>query len=163
MLGIDPGLEFTGWSVVSSLGIDSICLLDSGVISTREVCKENEKIYKIYNSLLSILNSYQVEEASIEKVFINSNPKSSISLCYARAASTISIMSRGVKIFEYSSTMIKKCITGNGMAPKNQVSFMVRNSLKIPQEIKIIHHSSDAMAAALCHIYNSRVAKIYNY
>ncbi|ACZ48809.1 Holliday (crossover) junction endodeoxyribonuclease [Anaplasma centrale str. Israel] len=156
-IGIDPGLEFTGWGVVSSLDSHSICLLDSGVISTRGISKESEKLYKIYVSLLSVLGMYRIEEASIEKVFVNSNPRSSMSLCYARAASTISVMSKGINIYEYSSTAIKKCITGNGMAPKDQVLFMVRNSLGIGSDIKINNHSSDAIAAALCHIYNTRV------
>ncbi|AAV87093.1 crossover junction endodeoxyribonuclease RuvC [Anaplasma marginale] len=156
IIGIDPGLEFTGWGVVSSTNSQSVCLLDSGVISTRGISRESEKLYKIYVSLLSVLSLYKIDEASIEKVFINSNPRSSMSLCYARAASTISVMSRGIDIYEYSSTAIKKCITGNGMAPKEQVSFMVRSSLGIKQDVEINNHSSDAIAAALCHVYNTR-------
>ncbi len=107
IIGIDPGLEFTGWGVVSSTNSQSVCLLDSGVISTRGISRESEKLYKIYVSLLSVLSLYKIDEASIEKVFINSNPRSSMSLCYARAASTISVMSRGIDIYEYSSTAIK--------------------------------------------------------
>ncbi len=67
IIGIDPGLEFTGWGVVSSTNSQSVCLLDSGVISTRGISRESEKLYKIYVSLLSVLSLYKIDEASIEK------------------------------------------------------------------------------------------------
>ncbi|MGN7678419.1 MAG: crossover junction endodeoxyribonuclease RuvC [Anaplasma sp.] len=161
VIGLDPGLNFTGWGVLSFTASQPISLVGSGVISTKGLGNENEKLYLIYEELISIASQYEIAEASIEKVFINSNPRSSMSLCYARAASIISMMHKGIKIYEYASTAVKKCVTGSGMAGKEQVAFMVRTTLGLNDETVFNHHSSDALATAICHAYNSRNRSYY--
>lgn len=63
----------------------------------------------------------------MEEVFINKNPRSSISLCYARGVLLLTLNTMNIQVFEYSSNYVKKSITGNGHAKKEQVHFMVEN------------------------------------
>ncbi|MEH0831272.1 crossover junction endodeoxyribonuclease RuvC, partial [Anaplasma bovis] len=124
-------------------------------------CKSlNEKLYMIFSSLCSILDMYDVKEAAIEKVFVNSNPKSSMYLCYARASTVISLMSKQIEIHEYSATTIKKLVFGNGKASKEQVSFVVKHTFGMNSSL-LSDHASDAIATALCHLYNRR--SLLNY
>ncbi|QXK92322.1 crossover junction endodeoxyribonuclease RuvC [Neoehrlichia mikurensis] len=151
VIGIDPGLNNTGWGILSFNNIYDISLVESGVISTLKESNTSDKLHKIYVSLTKIIQSYNIDEASIEKIFININPKSSISLCYARGISLLSLRISGIPISEYSPTFIKKSITGNGHATKNQILFMINNTLKCKNFPK--YDISDALAVAICHIY----------
>ena len=155
VLGVDPGLRSTGWALLRS---DSrISLVDHGVINTHKDTNNNSQLFSIFSSLDSILKSRIVTEASIENVFVNTNAKASMFLCYARSAALIALMSNGIEIFEYAPTTIKKRVFGNGKASKDQIKFMVRASLGLCDDIAFNLHTSDAIAAALCHIFSRKL------
>ncbi|WP_232295913.1 crossover junction endodeoxyribonuclease RuvC [Candidatus Neoehrlichia procyonis] len=154
VIGLDPGLNNTGWCILSFNNVYDISIIDSGIISTSNKNDIPDKLYKIYNSLLSITHSYEINEASIEKIFVNVNPKSSMSLCYARGISLLSLKASSIPVSEYSSTFVKKTITGNGHATKSQVLFMINSILKCNN--LLIYDISDAIAVAICHIYYSK-------
>jgi crossover junction endodeoxyribonuclease RuvC len=63
-------------------------------------------------------------------------------------------LSREIPITEYSPKKIKMAITGNGNASKEQVAKMLQNLLKIKTLPKNLD-STDGLAAAVCHFYNS--------
>ena len=151
IMGLDPGLNSTGWGVIQFRD-GSVHLLGHGVVNATSCNSLNEKLYMIFSSLCSILEMYDVKEASIEKVFVNSNPKSSMYLCYARASTVLSLMAKKIEIHEYSATSIKKLVFGNGRASKEQVSFVVKHTLGIDSSF-LSDHASDALATALCHLY----------
>lgn len=154
IMGLDPGLNSTGWGVIEHRD-NSINLLGHGDVTATSCKSLNEKLYMIFSSLCSILETYEVKEASIEKVFVNSNPKSSMYLCYARASTVLSLMAKKIEIHEYSATSIKKIVFGNGRASKEQVSFVIRHTFGIDSSF-LSEHASDALATALCHLYNRR-------
>jgi crossover junction endodeoxyribonuclease RuvC len=65
-------------------------------------------------------------------------------------------LSRDVPITEYEPRKIKMVITGNGAASKEQVQEMLRRILDIPRENLLPQlDATDALAAALCHFYES--------
>ncbi|MFV9838428.1 MAG: crossover junction endodeoxyribonuclease RuvC [Aaplasma endosymbiont of Hyalomma asiaticum] len=157
VLGVDPGLSSTGWALLRSCG--SVSLVDHGVINTHKDNDLNQKLYSIFSAVDSLLKSYSIVEAAIENVFVNSNAKASMLLCYARSASLIALMANDVAIFEYAPTTIKKRVFGNGKASKEQIQFMVHASLGLCSSISFNLHTSDAISAALCHIFSRKMQK----
>ncbi|QLL66342.1 crossover junction endodeoxyribonuclease RuvC [Anaplasma phagocytophilum str. Norway variant1] len=155
VFGLDPGLNYTGWAVVLKKPTGSLSLIDSGTICTTSCYDLNDKLFCIFSGLSAIIQKFSVSVASVENVFVNLNPKASMFLCYARAASLLACLSSNVKIFEYSPTKIKKCVFGNGRASKEQIAFVVRSSLGLSEDASFSSHASDAIAAALCHIFSS--------
>ncbi|QGR02105.1 crossover junction endodeoxyribonuclease RuvC [Ehrlichia ruminantium] len=157
IIGIDPSLNCTGWAVLSVCNDDlnKIHVVNNGAISTNSKETIGQRLYKIHNEFLNIIDSYKVNIASIEEVFINKNPKSSISLCYARGTILLTLSITNTPLFEYSANRVKKSITGNGHAKKEQVCFMVENILGI--KCCDIYDISDAMAVAICHIYSMKI------
>ncbi|AUO54318.1 crossover junction endodeoxyribonuclease RuvC [Ehrlichia canis] len=150
VIGLDPGLNHTGWGILSIE--KDIKLVGNGVIKTNNKETPGQRLNKIHKELINILNSYQINSASMEEVFINKNPRSSISLCYARGVLLLTLNTMNIQVFEYSSNYVKKSITGNGHAKKEQVHFMVEKILNV--EFKGTYDISDAIAVALCHAYS---------
>ncbi|QLK57436.1 crossover junction endodeoxyribonuclease RuvC [Ehrlichia ruminantium] len=154
IIGIDPSLNSTGWAILSvhDNNYNEIRLVDNGSILTSNKKTIGERLNRIYSELLNILNSYKVDTASMEEIFINKNPKSSTLLCYARGVLLLTLNVACIPLFEYSANRVKKSITGNGHAKKEQVCFMIENILNI--KCHGTYDISDAIAVAICHIYS---------
>lgn len=155
ILGIDPGIRSTGWSVITSEEKNhNIRLIGNGSISIDSRLDTGERLFKLFCELNKIIMNFSPSEAAIEEIFINKNPKSSVTLCYARGIALLSLKAAKLSIAEYKANFIKKSITGNGHADKKQVMFMVK---QITQNSDIkCHNSSDATAVAICHAYSNR-------
>lgn len=153
IIGLDPGINKTGWAIISNKG--SIEFLSSGTISTDSKQDVGERLHTIFKQLQKIISLYSPEEGAIEKIFINKNPKSSLTLGYARGVAILALKMAKMPINEYDANYIKKSITGNGHADKNQVIFMVKQIVK-NADIKC-HHAADALATAICHSYSISV------
>lgn len=156
VLGIDPGLTNTGWAVINKKKNDALTLCDYGTILPRATTN-NGKLHEIFTSLNGVLDRFSLTCAAIENVFINKNPRSSMSLCYARSAAIIALMNHKTPIFEYQPTVVKKRVFGSGHADKAQVAFVVNSTLRLPPETKHTLHETDAISIALCHIYSNSV------
>ncbi|MDB1135481.1 crossover junction endodeoxyribonuclease RuvC [Candidatus Anaplasma sp. TIGMIC] len=154
-MGIDPGLKATGWAVVKSEK-SGTTLIDVGVVQTSQKDDIHHKLHSIFSELCSVAKKHVIAVASIENVFVNSNPKASMYLCYGRCAAILAMMECKIDIFEYSPTKIKKCVFGSGHASKDQIAFMVNSTLSRPVSLNISNHSTDAIGAALCHIFSTR-------
>ena len=152
IIGIDPGLNNTGWGIISVDDNNNVYLVANGNISTNSKNSTSNRLKKIHTEFLNILNEYQIDSASMEEVFINKNPRSSISLCHARGALMLTLSTANVQVFEYSTNYVKKSITGNGHAKKEQVHFMVEKILNV--KLSGTYDISDAIAVALCHAYS---------
>lgn len=148
VLGLDPGLRFTGWGVVESSKGEC---LGYGVISTASCSSVPERLAFIFKELQNILRTYSVDDVVLEEVFINSNGQSSIKLCMARGISMVVPALYGKKVFEYAANFIKKTITGCGHASKEEIQRMVHILLPKIKSFETAD-SADALAAALCHI-----------
>ena len=163
LLSIDPSLNCTGWSIISSLDNMNykLNILDYGAISHKQSDNIKIKIMKIGQELDNILCKWQPDEAAVEEVFVNKNPMSSMKLGYACGAIMVKLTEKinCNKIYQYSATEVKKAIVGSGHATKEQVAFMIKkifNGCNIDNKSMDI---SDAIAIGLCHINKSSIHK----
>ena len=153
ILGIDPGLTFTGWGVVESLS-NSEKYISHGVIETKKSTELGQRLKKIYEGLEIIIEKYAPNHISIEKIFSNSNPDSTLKLGKARGVVFLLAARKNLDISEYSPNTVKKNLVGYGHADKNQIIKMIE---RIYPSIKIYSEdSADALAVAICHAMQSK-------
>ncbi|BDG75828.1 MULTISPECIES: crossover junction endodeoxyribonuclease RuvC [Wolbachia] len=151
IIGLDPGISKTGWAIINLEEKNSIEFLGGGAISTDSKLGTGERLHIIFEELKKVISLYSPNEAAVEKIFVNKNPKSSLTLGYARAIAILILRMTDLPMNEYDANYIKKSITGNGHADKDQIIFMVKQIVK-NLNIKC-HHTADALATAICHAY----------
>ena len=149
IIGIDPGLRHTGWGIIDKDG-SRLSFVAAGVINADTENALSERLTEIFNSLGQIIDEYKPQEASVEEVFVNINPTSTLKLGQARGIALLVPALRKIPVAEYTPNQIKKMIVGVGHADKKQVDMMVRKMLPtLPKNIPA--DSADALAMALCH------------
>lgn len=147
ILGIDPGINKTGWAIIKIS--NSLEYIASGVIKTSANLSVENKLSYIFSNVKNIISSYKPELCSLEEIFINKNPQSSLKLAYARGAIMAAVASDQIKLIEYSARTIKKTIIGNGASDKTQIKFMVKLLFPKVSELNS-EDESDALAIAYC-------------
>ncbi len=153
IVGIDPGLQCTGWGVIGREG-QNFSYIASGTIITKRAQSLDGRLYALHEGLLAAINEYQPDAAAIEETFVNSNAKSSLLLGHVRGALILTCMISGVKSFEqYSANHIKKTITGYGHADKGQMMRMLPYIINGIEMNDMTHDMVDALAIAICHAY----------
>jgi len=153
VLGVDPGSKITGYGLVEKKNNEMTCI-HSGYIAPSGRIPFYNRIHFIFQATVEILERYHPKEMAIEDLFYAKNVKSSLKLGHARGAVLIAAVHCGVKIFEYSPLEIKKSVVGYGRATKEQVRSMVKVILKLQDSPNL--DTSDALAAAICHLNWSR-------
>jgi crossover junction endodeoxyribonuclease RuvC len=148
VLGVDPGSHVTGYGLVEK-SRTHLSHIHSGKISASGKFPFYERIHKIFEEMVHIMDRYRPMEMAIEDVFYAKNIKSSLKLGHARGAVLIAAVQCGVHIFEYTPLEIKKSVVGYGRATKEQVRSMVRVILSLDSVPGL--DTSDALAAAICH------------
>jgi crossover junction endodeoxyribonuclease RuvC len=148
IIGVDPGLQKTGWAVIK-LANRGFQYLDSGVIKTKTDCDMASRLLTIHDGLSAVLASYSPITAGIENTYVNTNYGSSLKLAHARAAIILTLARLAVSVSEYSAKTVKKTFTGTGNADKEQMLKMV--SLLMPNANVKSADAADALAIALCH------------
>lgn len=149
ILGIDPGLNITGFGIIEVTEGNFKCL-DFGFVRTSSKNCLSERLLKIHSYIEELLLKFDISEASCESLFIRKNVKSIILMAHARGVIFERLGKNKIKVFEYSPREIKNAVTGNGNASKEQVKFMIRNILHIDDDIS--YDVSDALAASVAHI-----------
>jgi crossover junction endodeoxyribonuclease RuvC len=150
VLGIDPGTLVTGFGVVAAAG-SSFRLLASGTILNRRDTPLPARLGAIYNGLLEVISRHHPHEVAIETAFYGKNAQSALKLGQARGVSILAAVLHDLPCAEYAPREIKKAVTGNGNAAKDQVQFMVRAMLT-PRPASMKLDTSDAIATAICHL-----------
>ena len=149
VLGVDPGSRITGYGLVEKKNNIVTCI-KAGTINSSGKIPFYDRIHKIFQSMVEIMEYYQPEEMAIEDIFFAKNVKSSLKLGHARGAALIAAVNCGVKVFEYTPLEIKKSVVGYGRATKEQVGSMIQIILKL--DTKYGPDTSDALATAICHL-----------
>ncbi len=147
-LGIDPGTLFTGFGLIEKSG-NALRAIDFGVIATNPKEAMPKRLKQIYDELAQRIEQYRPSKLSLETAFFGKNAQSALKLGQVRGAVMILAMNYGLAISEYAPREVKKAITGNGNAAKEQVAFMVRKMLSLNDEKKRAD-AFDALALALC-------------
>ena len=149
VLGIDPGSRTTGYGLLQKKNNVIRCIASGSIESSGSV-PFYDRIYKIFTGMVDIMEKYQPDEMAIEDVFFAKNVKSSLKLGHARGAALIAAVKCNVRIFEYTPLEIKQSVVGYGRATKDQIRDMVQMILNLP--VKLGPDTSDAIAAAICHL-----------
>ena len=148
ILGIDPGLLHTGWAVVDTAG-SSRKYIASGVILPKPKQEMSERLLTIFHELDALCKTFQPDECSIEIIFVNQNPKTTLLLGQARSAAIVAVANNGIPVFEYEPNKIKKALTGAGHADKSAIDKMVQ--ILLPTAKPKSPDEADAIAIALAH------------
>ncbi len=156
VLGIDPGLLHTGWSIIERHGNERKYIA-SGVILPKKTLPLPERLATIFNGISDICKNFKPDVCSIEIIFVNENPKTTLLLGHARAAAMVAASTHGIEIFEYEPNTIKKALTGGGHADKSAIDRMVR--ILLPAANPKTPDESDAIAIALTHTNMSKFLK----
>lgn len=153
ILGIDPGLQKTGWGIIRSEG-HALKFIASGSIATDASESLGQRLATIHNGLSDIIKKFQPQEAAIEETFVNTNPASALKLGQARGVALAVPAIHGLVVAEYAANKVKKSVVGTGHAAKNQIGMMIRTLL--PACGQISADEADALAVAICHAHYGR-------
>ncbi len=149
ILGIDPGTTIMGYGVVL-INDQKITLMTMGVLKLQQYANHEDKLKKIFDRTVSLIEEYHPDEMAIEAPFFGKNVQSMLKLGRAQGVAMAAALSRTVPIFEYSPRKIKQSITGRGSATKEQVALMLQNLIGFSQGPEYLD-ATDGLAAAVCH------------
>lgn len=150
ILGIDPGLQKTGWGILESEG-SALRYIASGLIKTNTKDPLSIRLAALHNNLVSVLDEYAPHEAAIEETFVNRNPASALKLGQARGVLLAVPALKGLPVDEYGANKIKKSVVGSGHAAKEQMGMMVKTLL--PACGSLAEDEADALAVAITHAH----------
>ena len=151
IIGIDPGLQRTGWGIIDVQG-NKLTHVSHSVIKTDPKASLAERLMKIFDELTQQMGIWQPEEAAIEETFVNKNAKSSLALGHARGAAMMAPAKLGLTVAEYPANLVKKSVVGAGHAEKEQVQAMIKILL---MGVEASSDAADALAVAICHANHS--------
>ena len=152
ILGIDPGLRTTGFGVVEIHGSE-LSYVASGTISTTHLARAElpARLKVLYDGVREVAQRYHADFASVEIVFVNVNPQSTLLLGQARGACITALVSADMQVAEYTALQMKQAIVGYGKAQKSQVQEMVRRLLNLPGLPGT--DAADALGMAITHAH----------
>ena len=148
VLGIDPGSRTTGFGIIDLVGRE-YQYVASGCIRTIPNDELAGRIGVIVQHIDEIIETYRPNQAAIEQVFVNVNPKATLMLGQARGAAIAALVLRGLPVHEYTALQVKQAVVGQGKAAKEQVQHMVVNMLKLSRTPQA--DAADGLAVALTH------------
>ncbi|WP_286762804.1 MULTISPECIES: crossover junction endodeoxyribonuclease RuvC [Rhodopirellula] len=152
ILGIDPGLNTTGYAVISREG-PQLCLREAGVIKSRRSDTLPERLREIHVGLSEVFEAHAVDLMALEQLFSHyDRPRTAILMGHARGVICLAAALAGVPVEHYEPTRVKKVMTGNGRAPKSQIQLAVKMQLNL-QSVPEPADVADAMAISLCGHY----------
>ncbi len=160
-LGIDPGLQITGYAVVEITARGPL-VCEAGVVRSSEGRATTDmapRLVTLYDGLMEVLAQFHPASVAVEQLYAHyDHPRTAILMAHARGVIFLAAGQQGLPVFSYNATSIKKTITGNGRASKDQVQRTIQRELNLvalPEPPDV----ADALAAALCHYHHQRAAK----
>ncbi|PCJ96054.1 MAG: crossover junction endodeoxyribonuclease RuvC [Zetaproteobacteria bacterium] len=156
VLGIDPGLQKTGWGIIDVNG-SALRFVASGLIRTNSKEAMSLRLAQLHHGLISVMDQWSPDEAAIEETFVNKNPASALKLGQARGVLLCVPAIKGLSVAEYSANKVKKSVVGSGHAAKQQVGMMIKTLL--PACGTISEDEADALAVAITHAHYGSLNK----
>lgn len=153
LLGLDPGLQTTGYGIIDSAG-GTISFREAGVIRSDPGEDDlSKRILSLYRGVIEVVDEWKPTAVAVEELYAHyEHPRTAILMGHARGVLILACAERGVDVTSYAATKVKKLITGNGRASKEQMQHAVTRELgltKVPEP----NDAADALALALCHAY----------
>jgi crossover junction endodeoxyribonuclease RuvC len=155
ILGIDPGLNTTGYGVIDA-DTTGIRLVEAGVVRGGRGGSLAERVAEIYRGVAEVIEAHAPAVLAIEELYSHYNrARTAILMGHARGVICLAAALANIPVLSYSATQIKRLLTGNGRAPKSQVQRAICHEfgLAAPPEPPDV---ADAMAIALCHHFLER-------
>ena len=152
IIGFDTSLRSTGVGIVQVVG--SVRKpLHYAPVRVPQNRPMSQALQMLDAEVSRLLDEYHPTEAALETVFYAKNARTAMILCHARGVVVMNCAKRGIPVFEYSPSEIKRAVTGTGSAEKTQVQAMVARILFLPPPIQ--NDAADALAIALTHIHRT--------
>lgn len=150
ILGVDPGLRCTGYGGISIQG-PSLEIVEAGVVRTTKDREMGERLEELSEGLSRVMESISPEVMVVESLYSHYNhPRTAIMMGHARGVIILVASKTGIPVIDYPATRIKKSLTGEGRATKEQMQRTIASVLemkKLPEPADV----ADALAVALCH------------
>jgi crossover junction endodeoxyribonuclease RuvC len=157
ILGVDPGLNTTGYGVLDVVG-RQVRLVEAGVVRGRAKRSLSGRVREIYEGVAEVIASLKPEVLALEKLYAHyDRPTTAILMGHARGVIVLAGAQAGIAVHDYASTQVKKTLTGNGRAPKDQMQLAVQRELRLatlPEPPDV----ADALAIALCHAWSGVIS-----
>jgi crossover junction endodeoxyribonuclease RuvC len=151
ILGIDPGTLLMGYGIIS-IDKSSISLVEMGVLHLSKYKDHSERLHFIFEKVSALVQIHRPPVVALEAPFFGKNVQSMLKLGRAQGVAMAAAMAHGSTTAEYAPKKIKKLVTGNGNASKEQVWKMLQYQLRFKEDPQFLD-ATDAVAAALCHYY----------
>lgn len=153
ILGIDPGTTIMGFGLIKVVG-KKMVFVQMNELDLKKYSDHYLKLKLIFERTIELIDTHHPDEIAIEAPFFGKNVQSMLKLGRAQGVAMAAGLSREIPITEYLPKKIKMAITGNGNASKEQVAKMLQSLLGLKTLPKNLD-STDGLAAAVCHYYNS--------
>lgn len=158
ILGIDPGLNITGYGVLERdpKKPKSPKVIEAGVVRGTAKTSLTDRLLEIHNGVVEIIEAFKPNVMALEQLYSHvAHPRTSILMGHARGVICLAAAQAGIPIIHYPATQIKRILTGNGRASKNQMQLAIQRELRLdalPEPPDV----ADALAVAVCHYYLGR-------
>jgi crossover junction endodeoxyribonuclease RuvC len=156
VLGIDPGLNITGYGAVD-VTQSGVKLVEAGVIRSKAKTTLTQRAVQIHEGVRDVIAALEPSVVSLEELYSHyERPRTAILMGHARGVICLAAGQAHLEVYHYAATKIKKLLTGNGRAPKSQVQSAIQREFQLsappdPPDV------ADALAIALCHVFMSRL------
>ena len=155
ILGVDPGLNTTGYGVIDVVG-KRITLVEAGIVRGTARGDVAARVREIHLGIADVIRALSPQAMALEKLYAHyDRPTTALLMGHARGVIVLAAALADVPVFDYAATQVKKTLTGNGRAPKTQMQEAIRRELrlsKLPEPADV----ADALAIALCHGWSGR-------
>jgi crossover junction endodeoxyribonuclease RuvC len=153
VLGIDPGLNTTGYGVLEvAAGGPKVC--EAGVVRGTTRASLTARLAEIFQGVAEVIEAFKPTVMSLEQLYSHyERPRTAILMGHARGVICLAAAQAGIPVMHYASTRVKKTLTGNGRATKSQMQQAVQKELRL-SKLPEPHDVGDALAIALCHYYS---------
>ncbi len=149
ILGIDPGLNTTGYGVIEVEG-GKVRLCEAGIVRSRAKASIESRLDEIFTGVQEVIETHKPELMALEQLFSHyERPRTAILMGHARGVICLAAGQAGIEVVHYEPTRVKKVMTGNGRAPKHQIQLAVKLQLGLPS-IPEPSDVADALAIAIC-------------
>ncbi|MBT3401054.1 MAG: crossover junction endodeoxyribonuclease RuvC [Rhodospirillaceae bacterium] len=157
LLGVDPGLRFTGWGVVDMDG-NRLRHVANGVVKSGSG-ELAQRLVRLHHGLQDVISEHQPDSAAVEETFVNRDGQATLKLGQARGIALLVPALAGIPVAEYAANSVKKSVVGYGHADKNQIGHMI--GVLLPGALVESPDAADALAVAICHAHHMGAQAIY--
>jgi len=155
ILGIDPGLNTTGYGVID-VSTGKVRLLEAGVIRSSREKSDAHRVKEIYDGVREVIEMFAPEVMAMEQLYTHyDRPTTAILMGHARGCICLAAAQSDIEVVSYAATQVKKLLTGSGRATKDQMQRAIKLELGLEQ-YPDPPDVADALALAICHLYHGR-------